>query len=235
MAGRALGYGTRTRQSPAPLRLVLAVAGLWIGLNLAGVLVAWARAYTAEFGATPATVALDLRRDDAPGRTILIAANRPRPERGDVIGHLWVIWPEAPGPEPTRAFGFYADSQPAAAAALAGALIAPWGFATGAPVVEGGLASDDGEPFERAIAVTVDDAVFSRALDVHRAWSQRTDYRIRPPLDAAPAACQDYVFAIAGALGLAVPARDWTQLPASTFLDLAAANPASAPATRRPR
>lgn len=234
MTGRALGYRTRKRQSPAALRLALAVAGLWIGLNLAGVLVAWAKAFTADFGPTPRTVALDLRSDNAPGRTVVIAANRPRPERGDFIGHLWVIWPEPPERGGPRAFGYYADSQPAAAAALAGALIAPWGFATGAQVVPGGLASDEGEPFERALAVTVDEAVFARALAAHRAWAARTDYRIRPPYGSQPAACQDYVFAVAGALGLATPARDWTQFPATTFLDLSAANPGPAPATRRP-
>lgn len=234
MTRRALGYGTRTRQSPAPLRLALAALGVWIALNLAGVLISWTQAFTADFGATPARDVLDLRGSDAPGRTILIAANRPRPERGDFIGHLWIIWPEPPGPDGVRAFGYYADSQPAAAAALAGGLLAPWGFATGGPVVAGGLASDAGQPYERALAVTVDAAAFERALATHRDWAARSDYRIRPPMGAAPVACQDYVFAVARDLGLSVPARDWTQFPAATFLDLLAANPASAPATSRP-
>ena len=234
MAKPALGEPKQARQPWAALRIGLIATSLWIGLNLAGVLLSWARALTADFGATPATVALDLRATPAPGRTVLIAANRPRPERGDFIGHLWVIWPEPPGSDGVRAFGFYADSQPAAAGALAAGLLAPWGAVTGGPVVPGGLASDDDQPFERAIAVTVDQERFARALAVHRAWAARTDYRIRPPGDEPPIACQDYVFAIARALGLTVPTRDWTQFPASTFLDLAAANPPRAPATRRP-
>lgn len=213
---------------------MLAALGVWIALNVAGVLVSWTRAFTADFGATPARIGLDLRASDAPGRTILIAANRPRPERGDFIGHLWIIWPEAPGPDGVRAFGYYADSQPAAAAALAGGLLAPWGFATGGPVVPGGLASDEGQPFERALAVTVDAAAFERALATHRDWAGRSDYRIRPPWGAAPIACQDYVFAVAAALGMTVPTRDWTQFPATSFLDLTGANPGPAPATRRP-
>jgi hypothetical protein len=207
--------------------LLARVFAVWIGLHGAGVLAAWL------WARIPPIADMRLRMIDlsagAPGaQTLLIAANRPHPARGDLIGHLWVIWP-AQGARPARAFGYYADSQPLAAATLALSMISPTGFLAGSAPVPGGVRSDDGQSFDAALAVRVSPQALDRALSVHARWAARRDYLNRPAAFSAGAACQDYVMAVAGALGLSVPTRNWMEFPATSFRALDRANPAQEP------
>ncbi len=188
---------------------------LWVGLHLAGVATAWFLAWGRPVAAERVRL-IDLSGGAVDARTVLIAANRPHPERGDFIGHLWVIWPPGAAGD-GRAFGYYADSQVLAAATLALSMVSPAGFLAGSAPVPGGVRSDDGQPFDAALAVRVAPPAFARALAVHRRWVGKAVYLNRPPPWGEGAACQDYVMDVAGALGLPTPVRNWMEFPATSF------------------
>lgn len=212
-----------TRPRGRILRWLALALGVWFLVNLAAVLWSWNTARAATW--THRALALDLRHDrSTPGRTVLIGSNRPHPERGDFIGHIWIIWPEPPPGEQFHSFGYYAASQPEAAAMLAYSLLAPWGVLQGAPEIAGGLWPDDKYTPEANIAVTVDQDAYARGLAAHGMWKRNRGYSARPALGASGEACVDYAFDVAAALGAKTPARNWAEFPASSFGDLVREN-----------
>jgi hypothetical protein len=205
--------------------------GVWVAAHLGLVIAAWAHAKFAPIDPIPQEHALDLRGDRAQaGRVVTIVATRPTPTKGDWIGHLWIAWPETPpgAPAGTRESGYYAQSQLQAAAALAGALVAPWGAWTGQPAVPGLLKVDDGWWRHVTLAVRVDESAYRAALGVDARWRAQTRYVLRPAAHGPEAGrtfgCQDYVFDVAEALGLKTGPRDWRRFPMGSFRDFAAAN-----------
>lgn len=214
-----------------PRSLLILAAG-WLIVNLAGVLVRWGQAVLTPVPMATATLALDLRQDrSVPGVVVTLAATRPSPDRGDLFGHLWVIWPQTPpgAPPGSRAAGYYARSHAEAAGAMAVALLAPWGSLTGQRPVPGILKVDDGWWRHYQIAVRTDRAGLARALAVDSQWRRETRYTLRPGLGswgvARTIGCQDYAFSVASALGLAIPARrDWTLFPIGSFRELLRVN-----------
>jgi hypothetical protein len=211
----------------------LAVAALvWTLLNLGAVLVRWTQTLTAPIGPSVQTVQLDLRQDrSTPGVVVTLVGTRPTPARGDLFGHMWVVWPVTPpqAPAGTFAAGYYAGSHVEAAGAMAVAMLAPWGWLTGQVPVPGTLKADDGWWRHFEIQVRTDRAGLARALAVDGRWRSETRYALRPGSFGVglsrTVACQDYVLEVAAALGLTVPARrDWTLFPIGSFRELARAN-----------
>ena len=203
----------------------------WIALNLGLVVAAWVRSYYARIEPVPQSASLDLRTDtSAPGRVITIIATKPTPSKGDFIGHLWLAWPETPplAKPGTREAGYYAHDQIQAIKAMAAALILPWGTVTGQGYVPGLMKADDGWWRHLEVHVRVDEARYQAALAVDRRWRTENRYRLRPsmigPDKGRTFACQDYVFDVAGALGLEASHRSWTEFPMGSFLRFARIN-----------
>jgi hypothetical protein len=215
-----------------PIRSLSLLALGWLLLNLALVLASWSRSYYAAISNIPQVHAIDLRADKSvPGRVVTLIATKPTPSKADYIGHMWVAWTETPplAPAGSKEGGFYADNQLEAAATMAGALLAPWGFATGQNPVGGHMKADDGWWRHVQIDVTVDDARYQAALAIDTKWRREKRYSLRPGIAqlgnaGRTWACQDYVFEVATALGLKATSRNWTQFPMGSFLDFAREN-----------
>jgi hypothetical protein len=211
-----------------PLRFFILLTLAWSLLNSALVAASWGRSYFATIAPLPQVLALDLRTDTTvPGQVVTIIATKPTPSQSDFIGHIWVAWPKTPpfAPAGSKEGGYYAKDQMRAAGALAGALLAPWGFIRGQTPVEGYMRIDDGLWRHAQLSVTVDDARYRAALLVDTKWRRETRYSLRPSLVGKRAhqtfGCQDYVFDVAQALGLKAHDRDWKRFPMEAFLDIA--------------
>jgi hypothetical protein len=214
-----------------PLRFLLFVTLAWVFGNLLLVLTSWGRSYLTPHSGAPFVAAIDLRRDTTnPGRIVTIIATSPTPSKGDYIGHMWIAWPQTPplAPKNTKESGFYAVNQIDAVIQMAGAILAPWGFATGQAPVPGHLKVDDGWWRHKQINVTVDEATYQAALAVDTKWRAEARYSLRPGIRSiGPGrtwACQDYVYEVAAALGLKADHRNWTQFPMGSFVDFAKRN-----------
>jgi hypothetical protein len=215
-----------------PIRNLCLLALGWFLLNLTLVLASWARSYYADINPIPQVLTLDTRTDKAiPGRIVTLIATKPTPAKADYIGHMWVAWPQTPplAPSGSKEGGFYADNQVQAAATMAGALLVPWGVFTGQAPVAGHMKADDGWWRHVQIDVTVDEAHYQAALAVDTKWRGEKRYSLRPGIagfggQGRTWACQDYVFEVAGALGLKATHRNWTQFPMGSFLDFAKDN-----------
>jgi hypothetical protein len=212
-------------------KMVTWVVIFWLFGNLVLILASWGRSYLTPTRAEPFVAALDLRADKAvAGRTVTIIATKPTPSKADYIGHMWVAWPETPplAPKGSKEGGYYATDQLRAAITLAGAIWAPWGFATGHAPVGGVMKPDDGWWRHKQIDVTVDEAAYQAALAVDTKWRRETRYSLRPGIAGIGPGrtwgCQDYVLEVAAALGMKADSRNWTQFPMGSFLDFAAAN-----------
>jgi hypothetical protein len=214
------------------VRNLFLLALAWFLLNLALVFGFWGRSYYANIDPLPQILVTDTRADKSvPGRVVTLIATKPTPSKADYIGHMWVAWPQTPplAPKGSKEGGFYADNQMAAVAKMAGALLAPWGFATGQDPVPGHMKVDDGWWRHIQIDVTVDEAHYQAALAVDTKWRAEKRYSLRPGVAGLGGrgrtwACQDYVLEVAAALGLKADHRDWKQFPMGSFLDFAAAN-----------
>jgi hypothetical protein len=215
-----------------PIRSAIILICLWVFVNLAGVLGSWSRAYFADIDTSPQKQTVDLRTDkSSAGRLVSIIATKPTPQKGDYIGHMWIVWPETlpRAPSNTRETGYYARDQLQAIRAMAVALLAPWGFATGQSAVPGYLKADDGWWRHVQVDVLVDELRYQAAVEVDNRWRSETRYSLRPGIAALGGAgrtwgCQDYVLEVAGALGLKASRRNWTQFPMGAFLDFADEN-----------
>jgi hypothetical protein len=208
--------------------LFLNGALIWLVLNLFLIVGSWSRSYFAPISAIPQVVPLDLRPEKSvPGRVVTIIATRPTPSKADYIGHMWIAWPQTPplAPAGTKEGGYYATDQLEAAITLAGAIWAPWGFATGQAPVGGHMKADDGWWRHAQIDVTVDEARYQAALAVDTKWRRETRYSLRPGIKGVGLGrtwgCQDYVLEVAAALGMKADSRNWTQFPMGSFLDFA--------------
>jgi hypothetical protein len=208
------------------------VALAWFLLNLGLVLASWGRSYYAQTDPTTQVYALDTRADKTNrGRVVTLIATRPTPSKGDFIGHMWVAWPQSPplAPKGSREGGYYADSHPQAMAAMAGALLVPWGAISGQAPVGGHMKADDGWWRHIQINVTVDEARYQQSLAIDSKWRRETRYSLRPGIKGLGGqgrtwACQDYVFEVASALGLKADRRDWKQFPMEAFVYFARDN-----------
>jgi hypothetical protein len=214
-----------------PLRSVALVATVWLVGNLLLVFASWGRSYFTPIGQAPFIAAIDLRADKSiPGRVVTLIATKQTPSKGDYIGHMWVAWPETPpfAPAGTKEGGYYAFSHAQAIVEIAGAIWAPWGFATGQTPVPGLMKVDDGWWRHKQINVTVDEAHYQAALAVDTKWRGETRYSLRPGIKGIGLGrtwgCQDYVLEVAAALGMKADQRNWTQFPMGSFLDFAKQN-----------
>ena len=214
-----------------PARLTIFVSLAWIVGNLLAVMASWGRAYYTQIDPARRVVSIDLRPSKAiPGRAVTIIATRPTPSKADYIGHMWVAWPQTPpaAPAGSKEGGYYAIDQVQAAATLAGAILAPWGFVTGQEPVAGHMKVDDGWWRHVQIDVTTDEAHYQAALAVDTKWRHETRYSLRPGIKGIGQgqtwACKDYVFDVAVALGLKADHRNWTQFPMGSFVDFAKLN-----------
>lgn len=215
-----------------PLRKLSLLALGWFVLNLTLVLASWSRSYFASIEPIPQVLAMDTRVDKSvAGRVVTIIATKPTPSKADYIGHMWVAWPNTPptAPAGSKEGGFYADNQLEAAATMAGALLVPWGFASGQAPVGGHMKVDDGWWRHVQIDVTVDEARYQAALAVDTKWRAEKRYSLRPGIvgfggQGRTWACQDYVLEVAAALGLKADRSNWTQFPMGSFLDFAKDN-----------
>jgi hypothetical protein len=214
------------------VRNLCLLALAWFFLNLAAVFGFWARSYYAHISPIPQVLTMDTRVDKTvPGRVVTIIATKPTPSKADYIGHMWVAWPEVPplAQAGKKESGFYADNQLEAAASMAGALLVPWGFATGQAPVGGHMKADDGWWRHVQIDVTVDEVRYQAALAVDTKWRGEKQYSLRPGIAGFGGygrtwACQDYVMEVAAALGMKANRRDWKQFPMGSFLDFAKDN-----------
>ncbi len=210
-------------------RTALGVIGLWIAIVLAGVLIAYGRAYWNEGGGREVKFAVDRRTDPSvPGKVVVLATRRAEPHKSFLVGHVWVIWPDQP-PIPgmgnrQAAWGHYGDPFWPAVGAVALNLVNPVALATGMKPVPGRLLPDYYVPPEMLIEITVDAPTYARVLAVHERWRAEQFYSVRPGVHGPRIACQDYVFDIAAAAGLAVPDRFWMEFPYTSWLRLLAAN-----------
>jgi hypothetical protein len=214
-----------------PFRLTCIVALAWFLGNLALVGASWGRSYFAPIAPIAQIAHVDLRTNKAlPGQVVSIIATKPTPSKGDYIGHMWIAWPATPplAPAGSKEGGYYADSHAQAITALAGTLLAPWGFVTGQAPVGGHMKADDGWWRHVQVDVRIDEESYQAALQVDTRWRRETRYSLRPGLagfgNNRTWACQDYVFEVAAALGLKADHRNWTQFPMGSFLDLAKRN-----------
>jgi hypothetical protein len=214
-----------------PFRTLILIGLAWFLLNLSLVLASWGRSYLADIHPIPQVARVDLRADKSKaGQIVTIIATKPDPSRADFIGHMWIAWPSTPplAPAGSKEGGYYADSQNQAIAAMAVALLLPWGFATGQAPVGGHMKVDDGWWRHVQIDVAVDESRYQAALAVDSKWRRETRYSLRPGLKGVGAgrtwACQDYVFEVAAALGMKADHRNWTQFPMGSFLDFAKNN-----------
>lgn len=210
---------------------LLGLLALWFFVPLLLIIASWGRSYWTPTSALPHVATLDLRTDKAvAGRVVTIIATKPTPSKADYIGHMWIAWPQTPplAPAGTKEGGFYATDQLKAAFTLAGAIWAPWGFATGHAPVGGVMKVDDGWWRHKQIDVTVDDARYQAALAVDTKWRRETRYSLRPGIKGIGLGrtwgCQDYVLEVAAALGMKADSRNWTQFPMGSFLDFAKEN-----------
>lgn len=210
-------------------RTALGIIGLWLAIVLAGIVLAYGRAYWNEGAGREAKYAFDQRSDlSRPGRVVVLATRRAEPEKGFLVGHVWVIWPEEP-PIPGMgdrqpAWGHYGDPFWPAVGAVALNLFNPSAFLTGMKPVPGRLLPDYFVEPEMLIEITVDEAAYQQVLAVHQRWLAEQRYSVRPGTYGPRVACQDYVFDIAKAAGLAVPDRFWMEFPYTSWLRLMAAN-----------
>jgi hypothetical protein len=208
------------------VRFIGYVALAWFLGNLALILASWGRSYFTPIEPLPQIASIDLRTDKSrAGRVVSIIATRPTPSKADYIGHMWVAWPQTPplAPSGSKEGGYYADNQLQAAVTLAGAIWAPWGFATGQTPVGGHMKVDDGWWRHKEVRVLVNEDRYQVALKVDTKWRTEKRYSLRPGVagigQGRTWACQDYVLEVAGALGLKTGQRNWTQFPMGSFMD----------------
>jgi hypothetical protein len=211
------------------LRWLIAVIGLWLLVVLSGVLLAYGRGYWNEGGGRDAVFRLDLRADrSVPARIVELAARRAEPDEGLIVGHTWVVWPQdlphpgQPGQPP--GWGHYADPFWPGFRAVALNLANPAGFITGMPPVPGRLTPETWASPQMRIVLQLDEAGYRRVRAVHERWRAEQRYSVRPGAFGPRIACQDYVYDIAEAAGLAVPERQWMEFPYTSWLRLLAAN-----------
>jgi hypothetical protein len=211
------------------VRWSIGAALTWCLIVVIGVLIAYGRGYWNEGGGRDASFALDLRQDrNTPGQVVELVTRRAEPDEGLIIGHTWAVWPQDPphagqGGLPPG-WGYYAEPFWPGAAAVARNMFNPLGLITGMKPVPGHLTAETWALPQMRLVLTLDAAGYARVRAVHERWLAETRYSVRPGLYSPRVACQDYVYDLAQAAGLKVPARHWMEFPYTSYLRLLAAN-----------
>jgi hypothetical protein len=206
---------------------LLIICLLWILINFFLVIFSWSKSYFVDFGPSPSTYEIDIRKNtNQSGHIIKFVATQPNPKKGWLFGHLWVAFDTTPNNEEanTFQFGYYAKNKALAAKELAIAVFNPFGFYFGQKSTIGQIQSDDKWKHQLELVVKIDDASYQNALLTHYKWRAENRYINRPAWGKESFACQDYAFAIANSIGLKSYKNHYGEFPPESFVHLAKVN-----------
>ena len=209
------------------LTKLIFVCGLWVLINIFAIIFIWSKSYFVDYGAIPATYYLDKRSDlSKPGHIITIVATHAEPSKYWFFGHMWVAFDTTPPNEPmgTHQYGYYSQNKEKAAIELVKSIFNPVGFYFGQTPVKGQIQIDDPWRHHLELKIQVNDDVYQSAIAEHEKWRTQEVYINRPKWGGKSYACQDYVYGIAGAIGLKTPKTSFGEFPPESFVKFAALN-----------